>query len=94
LGTGFWVEIQGEGYSLCSREWVVTLPLTRTPPTARFIQEDDGKRKRAGQGRIVVPRRHVMIMETAGHCSFWGAEIFFLFRAALCRRLAFHLFQR
>ena len=26
-----------------------------------------------------------MIMETAGHRSFWCAEMFFLFRAALCR---------
>ena len=46
------------------------------------------------KARIVVPRRHVMIMETAGHRSFWGAEMFFLFRATLCRRLALHLFQR
>ena len=34
------------------------------------------------KARIAVPRRHVMIMETAGHRSFWGAEMFFLFRAA------------
>ncbi|MCI7568780.1 MAG: hypothetical protein MSH25_05325, partial [Desulfovibrio sp.] len=44
--------------------------------------------------RIAVPRRHVMIMETAGHRSFWGAEMFFLFRAALCRRLAFSPFSK
>ena len=34
------------------------------------------------KARIAVPRRYVMIMETTGHRSFWGAEMFFLFRAA------------
>ncbi|WP_291488650.1 hypothetical protein [Desulfovibrio sp.] len=35
-----------------------------------------------------------MIMETAGHRSFWGAEMFFLFRAALCHRRAFSPFSK
>ncbi|MCI7567856.1 MAG: hypothetical protein MSH25_00540 [Desulfovibrio sp.] len=35
-----------------------------------------------------------MIMENVGHRSFWGAEMFFLFRAALCCRLAFSPFSK
>ena len=80
-------------FSRCAVKRLGPPPDPQPLPQRALFRRMTGNGNARDKARIAVPRRHVMIMETAGHRSFWGAEMFFLFRAALCCRLAFHLFQ-